>query len=299
MPKNRNKPRTGLFNWLLFVVRATTLDARFQFAHLSEPSPDMNETSASDKTQPAEKQTFPKPLATQWLIIAVAAVLALAVVVVAFIKGPITAPSSPRETSAGASALGATLHGVHAFEIRDLQFSARQPAQFVLLQDRDFLEQIVHPPNNELHIAFVTVLDASRIMNGEAPLFDRYVTIQSNRKLDATAVTPEMFYEVKAGIKKQGLEDAIARNKRTINDFIAGTGHHIDEVRVIGFTETHDSYTLTALVKQRAQRARVNTVTMRSLRGCCIVVGTTALCRTQADIDWSQTAAAECASSLK
>jgi hypothetical protein len=191
------------------------------------------------------------------------------------------------------------LQGVHAFEIRDVQFSARQPAQFVLLQDRDVLEQIVHPPDNELHIAFITVLDASRIMNGEAPFFDRYVTIQSNRKLDATAVTPGMFHEIKAGIKKQGFEDTIARNKRTMNDFMAATGHHVDEVRVIGFTETRDSYTLTVLVKQRHQHVRVNTVTMCNLRDCCIVVATTALCRTQDDIDWSQTAAAECASSLK
>jgi len=251
---------------------------------------DSNDSGSDDASSSSQKGAKPtRPLRGPTLVSA--GLLGAAVLVAILLGGYLLLSRGDYQTDAG-------LHGVHAFQIRDVQFMVRQPARFVLLQDRNALERIVHPSDNELHIAFITVLDASRIMNGEDPLFDRYVTIQSNRKLDATAITPRMFREVKASITKEGLGDAIARNKRTINDFIAGEGHHVDEIRAIGFTETHDSYTLTALVKQRAQGARVNTVTMRNLRGCCIVVATTALCRTQDDIDWSQTAAAECASSL-
>jgi hypothetical protein len=210
-----------------------------------------------------------------------------------------TAALSQEDSQDGAALPVGTSHDVHVFRIGNAQFTVRQPAQLVLLQDSDALERIVHPPDNQLHIAFATAVDVSRIMNDEAPRFDRYVTIQSNRKVDAAPIAPSMFRQIKANIKRQGLGDAIARNTRTINEFLAETGQRIDETRIIGFTETDDSYTLTALVKQRDQYTRVNTVTMRNLRGCCIVVATTAVCRNQEDIDWSQSVAVECVESLK
>lgn len=202
----------------------------------------------------------------------------------------------PPEYAAGS---GNLLDGTCSFAIGRRTFTVKQPIGYVLLENSTVRAGILHPPDNQLHLVFISEVDAARIMNGDAPALDRYVTIQTNRKLDATAVTPGMFHEVKASMKNEGLEDSIARNKRTVNDFLAETGQHIDEMRTIGFTETQDSYTLTGLVKRRVQGARVNTVTMRNLHDCCVVVATTAVCRTQDDIEWSQSVAAECAASLR
>jgi len=190
-------------------------------------------------------------------------------------------------------------HDVHAFRIGTERFTVRRPAGWVLLEDEDALGRISLPPDNQLHVAFVTEVDATRIMNGDTPLFDKYVAIQSNRKLDANAITPKMFQEFKAGVRNQGFADAIPRNMRMINEFLSKKGQHVDEAKVIGFAEADDSYTLTVLVKQRGQDARVNTVTMRNLRGRCVIVGTTAVCRDQDDIKWSETTAAECAESME
>ena len=189
-------------------------------------------------------------------------------------------------------------HDSHSFAIRNVKFTVRQPTGFVLLDESAALAQIVYPPDNQLHLVFITEVDTARIMNGDTHVFDRYVAIQSNRELDPNVITPTMFEEVKSSIRSQGFAEAIPRNVRTVNEFLSEKGQHVDEMKVIGFTETGDSYTLTVLVKHRGQETRVNTVTMRNLRGCCIVVATTALCRNQDDIEWSKSVAAECTESV-
>ena len=188
--------------------------------------------------------------------------------------------------------------GSDSFVIGNTRFTVKRPTGFVLLEDHAVKAAVVHPPGNELHLVFVSELDAARIMNGDTPNLDRYVAIQSNRKLDSQVITPTMFGEVKSKIRSQGFAEAIPTNLQKVNEFLSGKGQSIEEAMVIQFTEMPDSYTVTSLVKHGGQKVRVNTLTMRNLRDCCIMVASTALCRNQDDIDWSKSVATECAQSL-
>jgi len=202
-----------------------------------------------------------------------------------------------------ASELGAGLsnspHDRSSFVVGSSTFTVKQPKGFVLLEDRAIKARIVHPPDTQLHLVYVTQLDAARIMNGDTPVLDRYVAIQSNRELDANVISSAVFEEVKSKIRSQGFSEAIPRNLRKVNEFLTAKGQSVEEALVIQFTETADSYTTTVLVKPGGQKVRVNTVTMRNLRGCCIMVASTAVCQNQDDIDWSKSVVAECAQSLK
>jgi len=209
-----------------------------------------------------------------------------------------------REVGADASHGGDGVHDEvhtprHSFAIRNVTLAATPPQGFVLLQDDSIRSRLVHPPDTTLHLVFVSELDAARIGNGETPALDKYISILSSRKLDQNVITPAMFDEIKSHLK-DGADwaEEISRNLRIMNEFLGDKGLRVNEARVIGFTESRDSYTVTGLVKHQGQRVRANALTMRNLGGCCVMVVASAVYRDQQDVAWSTSIATECAASL-
>lgn len=199
-----------------------------------------------------------------------------------------------------APALPSVRDAAHRFAIGGVQLTATPPDGFVLLTDDAALAQIPHPPDTQLHLVFVTAADAARAANGDAPVLDRFVTIQSNRLLDAHFITAALFQDVKSMTRDQGFEGTLEDNKAVVNRWLSDAGRPVvDEVKVVGFTETADSYTLTSLVKPRDHNLRVSTVTVRNMRGRCIFVSAAATCRDEDDIAWTTATAEQCARNVK
>ena len=139
-------------------------------------------------------------------------------------------------------------------------------------------------------------------MAGKTPEYRRYVTIQSDTRLNSQSVTSQDFRQIRDGFKGQNVAADLARDVEIANENLEEQKLNIDDHQFLGIEEaSDDAFVITILARHLDQSSqthpplRVNSLAVRLIGGKVVMIGATSESDSKADIEWSKIAAENCA----